>query len=170
MRINRILLIAAMIVSLSASAWSQIPGAPSPSTRPPSVGTRLKKLLNPPVPWPPARHVISMKLLAPGAGWALTAGRRVLWTIDNGAHWRNVTPPGKGRSDGLILNVFFLDLRHGWVLSARPGETELNFDVAYTNDGGATWSQMYVRLPKDLDTQVSYRAVQSASPIASMAG
>jgi hypothetical protein len=53
----------------------------------------------------------SMKLLAPGIGWAQRSSdelhKTIYWTTDNGAHWRNITPPLTGKSN--LAALFFLD-------------------------------------------------------------
>ena len=42
-------------------------------------------------------YLESMKLLAPGIGWAQRSSdelhKTIYWTTDNGAHWTNITPP-----------------------------------------------------------------------------
>jgi photosystem II stability/assembly factor-like uncharacterized protein len=97
----------------------------------------------------PARtgSVASMKLLAPDVGWAMSLGR-LMWTSSGGTDWKDITPPGP--SDALISAVFFLDASRGWVLFAHgepdiPGGTQ--FDLASTDNVGATWTVEPLRMP-----------------------
>jgi len=54
------------------------------------------------------RRMGSMKLLAPGIGWAL-ANHHLFWTTDNGASWKDITPSKRAGSDEHISHVFALD-------------------------------------------------------------
>ncbi len=87
-----------------------------------------------------------MKLLAPNVGWAF--GGRLLWTSNGGTEWEDVTPADA--KDGLISAVFFLDTNQGWVMLAH-GEPDipggLQFDLASTDNAGATWSVEPLRMP-----------------------
>jgi photosystem II stability/assembly factor-like uncharacterized protein len=89
----------------------------------------------------------SMKLLAPGVGWAERGGR-LYWTTENGANWTDITPTTP-RSGEHIADIFFLDAHHGWVLFAQYGEPEPRFDLAYSGNTGATWSVTHVTLPEN---------------------
>jgi len=89
-----------------------------------------------------------MQLLAPNVGWA-TNGPQLLWTSSGGAEWEDITPPGpKG---AVVGGIFFLDTRRGWVL-LKHGEPDipggLQFDLASTDDAGATWSMRHVTVPQ----------------------
>ena len=90
----------------------------------------------------------SMKLLAPSVGWMVPARNEVLWTSDGGKNWKNITPPVP--PDSVISSIFFLDTEHGWILFAH-GEPVvvggLNYDLATTDNGGASWSAAPVTLP-----------------------
>ena len=93
--------------------------------------------------------VASVKLLAPNVGWAMSM-RRLLWTRNGGASWKDITPPAPSDlttsetpDDVGISTVFFLDTNRGWVLLAH-GEPDvpggLKFDLASTNNAGDSWS------------------------------
>lgn len=150
MRISRVLLIAALIVSLFTSAWAQT----SP-TAPNEAGTKYNEIIRAdgtrqmiPVrilKYPPPWEVVAMKLLTPRVGWA-EAGHRVLWTADNGAHWKDISPRGSLGSLEEICDVFFLDEHYGWVLSGKYDEPDPKFEVAYTTDTGSTWSRVKLDL------------------------
>jgi photosystem II stability/assembly factor-like uncharacterized protein len=91
--------------------------------------------------------VTSMKLLAPDVGWAMSMGR-LMWTSNGGTDWKDITPPGP---EGAVTSaIFFLDASHGWVLFAH-GEPDvpsgLRFDLATTDNAGATWSVEPLRMP-----------------------
>lgn len=89
----------------------------------------------------PVAQAQSIKLLAPGVGWMHRDGNTILWTNDEGKHWKNIAPPAP--SDSAISNILFLDSQHGWVLLAY-GEADalgaVSLEVARTDDGGTTWS------------------------------
>jgi photosystem II stability/assembly factor-like uncharacterized protein len=139
------ILFATAILVFRSLAWAQVvePKRPAP---PPSYAP------NGAVKWPefiprPA-PVASMKLLAPNVGWALSM-RRLLWTDNGGTSWKDITPPGS--KDAAISAIFFLDTSRGWVLLAH-GEPDLpggtTFDLAATDDAGASWSKRRVRIPQ----------------------
>ena len=181
MRINRTLLIGTLILGLSASAWAQAPaivrqpsragligkmphpGSIAPSPLPPSDGTTTQAILGDGTPveirrvsWPPPLHVLTMKQLAPGIGWAIATGSRLYWTSNNGANWKDITPrlsdAGKFQA---IRAAFFLDTRRGWALIHTgfedvPGEEggrTATFDVASTVDAGGTWERHRLVMP-----------------------
>jgi len=88
----------------------------------------------------------SMKLLAPSVGWIVPARDEVLWTSDGGKNWKNITPPVP--PDSVISAIFFLDTEHGWILLGHGEPDEgLNYDLATTDNGGASWSAAPVTLP-----------------------
>jgi len=89
-----------------------------------------------------------MQLLAPNVGWA-TSMQGLLWTSNGGAEWEDITPPAP--KDALICGIFFLDTNRGWVLFEH-GEPDipggLQFDLASTDNAGATWSMRHVTVPE----------------------
>jgi photosystem II stability/assembly factor-like uncharacterized protein len=96
-----------------------------------------------------APQVMAMKLIAPDVGWAL-ANRRLFWTTDNGANWKDITPAGRVGSDEHIAYVFALDAHDIWLLYAQYGDPTCKFDLAHSGDTGVTWLWMPVRLPPEL--------------------
>jgi photosystem II stability/assembly factor-like uncharacterized protein len=106
-----------------------------------------------------AAPVSTFKLLSPGTGWAslvgFVAGPRLLWTSDNGQHWKDISPPNP-RHDS-YADIFFLDESTGWVLFASKTENEETGDnrwesdwalyVSATSDGGRTWTETHVQMP-----------------------
>lgn len=98
-----------------------------------------------------AGRIESMKLLTPNVGWAAT-NKRLFWTTDAGAQWKDVTPPAK--EPKRIASVFFLDVANGWVLLAysakenpATGISETLFELASTADSGANWSVRHLDVP-----------------------
>jgi photosystem II stability/assembly factor-like uncharacterized protein len=95
-----------------------------------------------------------MKLLTENTGWALMHGR-LYWTADFGRHWRDITPPGVvPHAQAAIADAFFLDTSNGWALLRISHSTAENvvfgdfgFELAYTDNGGASWSVTLVQLP-----------------------
>ncbi len=132
------------LLFLSARVWAQ--DSPANSPTPNAVPSKAQ---SGDVIWygkaPPGWGGVvgSMKLLAPGVGWAGRGGR-LYWTTDNGANWTDITPPAARGSGEHIADIFFLDVHHGWVLFAEYGEPQCKFDLAYTGDTGATWSVTHV--------------------------
>jgi photosystem II stability/assembly factor-like uncharacterized protein len=98
-----------------------------------------------------AGPVESMKLLTPDSGWAAT-NKKLFWTADGGARWKDITP--KTKPDRTITSVFVLDLSHGWVVLAREGKenkqtgiSETLFELASTGDAGDSWSVVQLEVP-----------------------
>jgi photosystem II stability/assembly factor-like uncharacterized protein len=132
-RISRISLFVALTLGTPSSAW----------------------------PW----GLTSMRLLAPNVGWATTGdyyARNLFWTVDGGAHWKNIAPKPLTNSETRIsagftpsrpeyvANVFFLDTHRGWVLLCcgdASSKQSPQYDVAMTTDAGATWSIAHVKIP-----------------------
>ena len=84
------------------------------------------------------------QLMAPGVGWA-SSGGALYWTTDNGKEWKNITP----RIHGGIVSVFFLDSSTGWVLGSPLGEVPADFELAFTQDSGSSWSVTQLNLGVD---------------------
>jgi photosystem II stability/assembly factor-like uncharacterized protein len=102
-----------------------------------------------------ALPVKDFKLLNPSTGWVST-GNRLLFTTDNGAHWKDISPSNPNQDR--YSDVFFLDADTGWVLlSGHPREGECGvgdrsesdwaFHVASTVDGGKTWNETHIKMP-----------------------
>jgi photosystem II stability/assembly factor-like uncharacterized protein len=95
-------------------------------------------------------------LLGPGTGWASTGGS-LLWTKDNGGHWKDISPPNPNGDS--YADVFFVDDEAGWVLLVgRPragecsgddrSESDWAFHLAATVDGGESWTESHVMAPE----------------------
>jgi photosystem II stability/assembly factor-like uncharacterized protein len=80
----------------------------------------------------------SFDLLGDQTGWAAT-NKELFWTNDNGNSWKDIAPP-EGR-DGGIVNAFFVDASHGWVLLLAPSSPneDPDFLLSITRDGGNSW-------------------------------
>ena len=93
----------------------------------------------PVLPLPNAQFVAQMRLVSPGAGWALN-GLALYGTTDDGAHWSNITTPGTFDPVAKITALDFLDARYGWAavlgLDAQP------LTLYRTANGGRSWRAM----------------------------
>jgi photosystem II stability/assembly factor-like uncharacterized protein len=157
MGIRRALLIAVLI---GTSAPALALGAPWASPSPAGLSKGADVL-----PQKPATDedlgggVGSMKLIAPGIGWAehdvsrnssYTFDRVYYWTSDNGKHWKNITPHAGGKQE--LADFFFLDTHRGWAifdLSAEEQDhpqTRMRLTLAATTNAGATWSKTLLTL------------------------
>jgi|SRR5579884_365659 len=84
-------------------------------------------------------------LIAPGVGWAMNGN--ALWlTTNDGTSWRRITPPGLRGEDviGRVVDVDFIDAKHGWVSAELNGTRSVNGSLRYggisiTGDGGKSW-------------------------------
>lgn len=94
--------------------------------------------------------VRSMKLLAPNTGWVLTE-QQLLSTSSNGQTWRDITPTSL---KGNISDVFFLNPQQGWVIDGDSS----GFQIAVTNDGGATWQTQAVAAAATTNSNYSGQA------------
>jgi photosystem II stability/assembly factor-like uncharacterized protein len=103
--------------------------------------------------------IADFKLLNSSTGWAST-GKRLLWTTDGGAHWKDISPPNP--YDDSYADVFFLDEVTGWVLFSHlaedvddplPGnpKSDWTFYLAATQNGGKTWTT--IRIPALLEEE-----------------
>lgn len=86
------------------------------------------------------------QVLAPGVGYFTKYGPPLYWTSDNGTHWIDLALP-TAVSQGQILSVYFLNPSTGWVLFGEAGDAEPTFELASTNNSGASWSVMRADLP-----------------------
>jgi len=97
-----------------------------------------------------ALPVADFKLLSANTGWVST-GDRLLWTTDNGAHWKDISPPNP--NDDNYASVFFLNPEAGWVLfvhqiqdDERPEQatdelsSDWTFMLSFTVNGGSSWT------------------------------
>jgi len=86
-------------------------------------------------------RVLAMDLLSEDQGWVLTE-ERLAWTNDRGRTWSDIAPTEARVNRG---SVFFLDRRHGWLVTVVPSERGFEapstVTVYWTSDGGATWQQ-----------------------------
>jgi YVTN family beta-propeller protein len=84
-----------------------------------------------------------MKLLTSKIGWTVTE-KVLYWTTNGGAQWKNITP--QSVSNGYIASVFFLNPLQGWALCCDTNTKYREFSIAYTNNGGTTWSTKPIAL------------------------
>lgn len=94
----------------------------------------------------------AMKLLTRNTGWALMPGG-LFWTTDFGQDWRKITPPLSPPGTE-IAGVFFLNTSTGWALLRTSHSTspdvvfgDWGFELAYTDNAGASWTVRPVQLP-----------------------
>jgi photosystem II stability/assembly factor-like uncharacterized protein len=88
--------------------------------------------------------------LAPGRIWVGTDDGLVQLTLDRGAHWRDVTPPGIepwGRVD--TVEASSTDARRAYVAIDRHVMGDPRPYVLVTDDSGASWRTIVNGLPSD---------------------
>lgn len=157
MQIRRILPFFSVAVLLAATAFPQnstVPGAPSwwrpdplhkfgppppPSAAPPKNGERII--------YSPA--ITEMKLLTQTSGWALADNKTIYWTDDDGAHWKDITPPNvnSGRfNTPPFASVFFFDRDHGLALASKylRGGDFGSLDLYSTANDGQSWEKTHI--------------------------
>ena len=105
-----------------------------------------------------AEFVGQMGLIAPGVGWALN-GYALYRTVDDGAHWSNITPPGTVDPIAHIYALDFLDADHAWAAVAINSQP---LRIFRTGDGGRSWRP---NLPNVCGTTSLSRALPCGSPI-----
>jgi len=140
--------LAVLTILFTVNAGAQGTFAPP---QPPPAGASAAPLFTPeqiakmPVVALPVRD---FKLLTSGTGWVST-GNRLLLTTDNGAHWKDISPPNPNHDH--YASVFFHDSDSGWVLfshlvqDGEPAASDASFsdwklNLSFTLDGGATWA------------------------------
>ncbi|MGC1783998.1 MAG: hypothetical protein WA708_15865 [Acidobacteriaceae bacterium] len=144
----------AILLAVAASAQnSTVPGAPS-SWRP----DPLHKF-GPPPPRSSAAQkgeriiyrpaITEMKLLTQTSGWALAGGKTIYWTDDDGAHWKDITPPNvtSGRfNTPPFASVFFFDRDTGLALASNylKGGDFGSLDLYSTSNGGESWAKTHI--------------------------
>ncbi|MCX4978281.1 oxidoreductase [Streptomyces sp. NBC_00554] len=82
--------------------------------------------------------------------WVAGSGGTVLRTVDGGANWRNVSPPGA--QDLQFRDIEAFDARRAVVLAIGEGEASRVFR---TDDGGATWTESF----RNTDARAFYDCV-----------
>jgi photosystem II stability/assembly factor-like uncharacterized protein len=128
--------LAGLSAACSVTALAQIPASRPWQPAPPRVGFSAGQHAGEAAVV--ALPVVQFKLMADSTGWVST-GNRLLWTTDNGEHWKDISP--SGTAGDRYADVFFLDARTGWVLIPPSDDSAAtNFSVAITADGGATWT------------------------------
>ncbi|MGH2465637.1 MAG: hypothetical protein ACRDGI_09255 [Candidatus Limnocylindrales bacterium] len=118
----------------TTSAEPTATNAPSHAPTPPPAGAVVT----------PGTNVTAAGLIDTDHGWAIAA-QRLVFTGDDGATWRDVTPPAAG-DDLNILGAQFLDSDQGWVAIGESftGVADPHYgrvDVWRTSDGGASWTK-----------------------------
>src|SRR5208337_664357 len=109
MKMTCSLLVVALLL-LSPRVWAQAQNSPGGSLTPDAAASKAH---GGDVLWygkaPPdwGGVVGRMKLIAPGVGWA-ERGKRFYWTTDNGANWKDITPPSSSDLDEHISDFYFL--------------------------------------------------------------
>jgi hypothetical protein len=141
---TRSLLVVTLLLLLSPAAIAQDSATPAAAASQAQGGDVLWYGKAPPG-W--GGVVTDMKLMAPRVGWAERGGR-LYWTKDNGASWKDITPPLA--RDESLSRIFFLDSSTGWITINHAGQDfskQLQFDVASSSNAGATWSRTRVSIP-----------------------
>jgi len=103
-----------------------------------------------------ALPIRDFKLLSSGTGW-ISTGNQLLFTTDNGAHWKDISPlvPALADThDNKFSGIFFLNPNVGWLLNATatddttPDGQPIDYytHLFATVDGGVNWT-MVSQLP-----------------------
>jgi photosystem II stability/assembly factor-like uncharacterized protein len=87
---------------------------------------------------PDAQFVRQMAIVAPRVGWALT-GLALYRTVDDMAHWTNITPPGVEDPLAHIRGVDFLDADHAWLAVELDNDQST---IVRTANAGRTWQAL----------------------------
>jgi hypothetical protein len=117
------------------------PSAPVPSVSAAAFTPAVTPQVAPTGPVVPL-PVVSMKMLSPASGWA-SNGSQLFMTTDNGAHWKDISPPAA--DEDTYAAIFFLDAQAGWLLAAQSDNSEdWSFAVWHTSNGGANWTKAAV--------------------------
>lgn len=95
---------------VSHRSSSPVTASPSPKPSPTSTSTARQQ----PLPGP---QVVDAKLFAGGRGYALTP-HSLLWTDNQGATWRNISPPGLTQVQLQSVGIAALPDGHQWVAAA----------------------------------------------------
>lgn len=114
-----------LVAALAASLLVATPAGASSSgweLRPTGVDARLRGL----------------SAVSPRVAWVSGGAGTVLRTVDGGATWASVGPPGT--ADLQFRDVQAFDARHAVVLSIGPGEASRIYRTA---DGGASWTETF---------------------------
>jgi photosystem II stability/assembly factor-like uncharacterized protein len=141
-----------LMIQACSSPASPIPGSVSQnlstdvlttqesSTRIPTQGSQAPSLDLPELSVPSLVRITMIDLIN---GWGLT-DTKLVRTVDGGSTWIDITPTGV-IDLGYSASVFFLDPDTGWVVI--PGSDHMTGKIAFTRDGGASWS--FERVPFD---------------------
>ncbi len=113
----------------------------------------------PPIVSPDAEFIGQMGVIAPGAGWALN-GLALYRTVDDTAHWINMTPPGVTNAIAHIRAVDFLDGHHAWLAVALDNQP---LTIDRTTDGGRSWDAIR---PHGCGANVTGTAASCGTPVA----
>jgi photosystem II stability/assembly factor-like uncharacterized protein len=83
---------------------------------------------------PATEYVAAMGGIAPHGAWASNS-LELTTTVDDGAHWRAITPPNLADPVDSTHALTFVDARHGWLATAALPPT-----IWRTADGGQSWT------------------------------
>ncbi|HEX9332068.1 MAG TPA: hypothetical protein VF896_09285, partial [Anaerolineales bacterium] len=117
---------------MSTFAWN---APPTPTATPTPTSTATPTTVAPP-PVVASPLIDKLVMIDASNGWAI-GNFYVLRTMDGGATWYNVTPPGAA---GSIRSNFFPNINTGWVLiSVSPPGPPGPGSLYRTTDGGLNW-------------------------------
>jgi photosystem II stability/assembly factor-like uncharacterized protein len=103
-----------------------------------------------PVPAGP-QDLVGATFVSSTTGWAAVAEMAdaatkdvlIFRTSDGGATWQRVTLPWMSEGHANLLDLQFVDARHGWLMVALNEATSRRSGLLFgTSDGGATWTQL----------------------------
>ena len=121
-------------MNIDSNAVDALLVTPRESTKPPETVS---------VAWESSPLIQAFERLDRGHGWLLQDGR-LLWTVDGGGRWQEITP-GAG-----LVQADFITPQQGWAL----GRAEGGWQLYRTQDGSQSWQTLAAVLPLDPAAQV----------------
>jgi photosystem II stability/assembly factor-like uncharacterized protein len=98
-----------------------------------------------------AKDLVEAQFLTSKVGWVAdaqmtqteTKALTIYQTSDGGAHWKSVAVPWRDEGIANLLDLQFVDARHGWLMVGLSEATSRRAGFLFTtSDGGQTWTKL----------------------------